>query len=122
MESGLLRAKPIIAIMYGFAYNESVKILRLLVWYTAFSYIGSARTIWIYAEGRQRLLCLMNFLGALVNICLNWILIPIWGVSGAAFASLVTQAFTNVILGWILPAMRRNNAILTRAVRLQGLW
>ncbi len=117
-----IMAKPIIAIMYGFAYNESVKILRLLVWYTAFSYIGSARTIWIYAEGRQRLLCLMNFLGALVNICLNWILIPIWGVSGAAFASLVTQAFTNVILGWILPAMRRNNAILTRAVRLQGLW
>ena len=92
------------------------------MWYTAFSYIGSARLIWIYAEGRQRLLCVMNFLGALVNIGLNWILIPIWGVPGAAFASLVTQIFTNVILGWILPSIRQNNVILVRAVRLRGLW
>lgn len=114
-------AKPIIAIMYGSAYKESVGILRLLVWYTAFSYIGSARLIWIYAEGQQRLLCVMNFLGALVNIGLNWILIPIWGVFGASFASLVTQIFTNVILGWFLPLIRRNNSILIRAVKLQGL-
>ena len=114
-------AKPIIAIMYGSAYKESVGILRLLVWYNAFSYIGSARMIWIYAEGQQRLLCVMNFLGALVNIGLNWILIPIWGVFGAAFASLVTQIFTNVILGWFLPLIRRNNSILIRAVKLQGL-
>lgn len=115
-------AKPIVWIMYGSAYDGSVGILRLLVWYTAFSHIGSARMVWIYAEGRQRLLCLMNFWGAMVNIGLNWILIPVWGASGAAFASLVTQFFTNFILDWLLPSMRPNHAILMRSIRLRELW
>lgn len=115
-------AKPIVLIMYGNAYHASVGILRLLVWYTAFSYIGSARMIWIYAEGKQRLLCLVNLLGALVNITLNWILIPYAGTIGAALASLITQGFTNVILGWLIPSLRKNNALLLRGIRLQGIW
>ena len=115
-------AEPIIVLLYGQAYRESAGILRLLVWYSAFSYIGSARLIWIYAENKQRLLCLLNLLGALCNILLNWTLIPRWGVRGAAFASLVTQAFANVLLGWLLPQIRPNQAILMRAVRLCGLW
>lgn len=115
-------AKPIIRIMYGAAYDGSISILRLLVWYTAFSYIGSARMIWIFAEGQQRLLCLMNFMGAVLNIVLNRMLIPIWGASGAAFASLVTQIFANFLLDWLLPTMRPNHRILMRAIRLHELW
>lgn len=115
-------AKPVIRIMYGSAYDESIGILRLLVWYTAFSYIGSARIVWIFAEGKQRLLCLMNFMGAVLNIVLNRMLIPVWGASGAAFASLLTQIFTNFLLDWILPVMRPNHRILMRAIRLHGLW
>lgn len=113
-------AKPIIHIMYGAAYEASVGILRLLVWYTAFSYVGSVRLIWIYAEGKQHLLCLMNFLGALFNILLNWMLIPRWGVGGAAFASLITQFFTNFVLGWVFPQIRGNNEMIIRGLQLKG--
>lgn len=115
-------AKPVVAILYGSAYEESVEILRLLVWYTAFSYIGSARMVWIYAEGRQRLLCGMNFLGAMVNIGLNGVMIPVLGGSGAALASLMTQAFTNFILDGLLPSMRANHRVLMRGIRLRRLW
>lgn len=113
-------AKPIIHIMYGAAYEASAEILRLLVWYTAFSYVGSVRLIWIYAEEKQHLLCLMNFLGALFNILLNWMLIPRWGVGGAAFASLITQFFTNFALGWVFPQVRRNNMLIVRALKIRG--
>lgn len=113
-------ADPIIRVMYGAAYEASAETLRLLVWYTAFSYIGSVRLIWIYAEGKQHLLCLMNLLGALVNILLNWLLIPRWGIGGAAFASLITQFFTNIVLGWVFPQIRRNNMLIVRALKIKG--
>ena len=107
-------ARPMVYLLYGAAYGPSVGVLKLLIWYTAFSYIGSARTIWILAEGKQRLLWKINLCGALVNILLNWILIPVWGIEGAAFASLVTQMFTNVGIGFIMPALRKNNELLLR--------
>lgn len=109
-----LLARPMVYLLYGAAYGPSVNVLRLLVWYTAFSYIGSARSIWILAEGKHRLLWKINFCGALVNILLNWLLIPAYGINGAAFASLVTQMFTNVGIGFIMPALRQNNALLLR--------
>ena len=110
-----LFARPMVYLLYGAAYEPAISVLRLLIWYTAFSYIGSARTIWILAEGKHRLLWKINLCGALVNIFLNGLLIPVYGIEGAAFASLVTQMFTNVGIGFIMPALLENNRLLLRA-------
>lgn len=109
-------AKPVVYLLYGVAYEPAVGVLRLLVWYTAFSYIGSARTVWILAEGKHTLLWKINLCGALVNVFLNWLLIPSWGIEGAAFASLVTQMFNNVGIGFIMPALRKNNQLLVQGI------
>lgn len=107
-------------ILYGAEYYPSAGILQLLVWYTAFSYIGSARTIWILGEGKHHLLWKLNLAGVLTNVFLNAILIPRWGAMGAALASLVTQFFTNVFIGFIVPSLRVNNKLILLA--LNPVW
>lgn len=109
-------AKIIINILYGNDYASSVDALRLIVWYTTFSYIGSVRNIWILAEGKQKLLWILNLSGALLNVVLNYILIPVWGIMGASFASLITQFFTNVLMGFIIKPIRRNNALMGKGL------
>ena len=109
-------AKIIINILYGNDYASSVDALRLIVWYTTFSYIGSVRNIWILAEGKQKLLWILNLSGALLNVVLNYILIPVWGIMGASFASLITQFFTNVVMGFIIKPIRRNNALMGKGL------
>lgn len=109
-------AKPVVQILYGAAYAPSVPVLQVLVWYTAFSYIGSARTVWILAEGKHKLLWKINLCGAAVNILLNSLLIPRQGIVGAAVASLVTQAVTNVGLGFVLTSLKQNNRYLLRSL------
>ena len=42
------------------------------------------------------------------------LLIPIMGISGAAIASIITQFFTNVFVGYLIPAFRPNNKLLVR--------
>lgn len=105
-------ANIIVRIIYGEAYLPSVGILRVIVWYTTFSYIGAVRDIWIMAENKQKILWKINLFGALANVVLNLCFIPIWGGTGAALASLITQIFTNVILGYIIKSIRKNNRLM----------
>ncbi|MBE5800732.1 MAG: flippase [Clostridiales bacterium] len=107
-----LFARPMVYIVCGQAYEGSVRTLQIIVWYTAFSYIGSARNVWIMAEGKQNLLWFINLCGAVGNILLNLLMIPVWGIEGAAVASLITQIFVNVIMGFWLRPLRDNNLLL----------
>ena len=111
-----LLAKPVISILYGGQYAPATDALRLVVWYTTFSYMGSVRNIWILAEGKQKYLWIINLSGALTNVVLNALMIPYWGIMGAAAASLITQMFTNFILGFILRPISDNNRIMLKGL------
>ncbi len=111
-----LLAGFIIKIIYGSAYAQSAVALQIVVWYTTFSYIGSVRNIWILANGKQHYLWSINMSGAIANIVINAALIPVIGINGAAVASLVTQFFTNVIIGYIIKDIRPNNAIMVKGL------
>ena len=109
-----LFAPLIVNILYGVEYQNTIGILQILVWYTTFSYLGSVRNIWILAEDKQRYLWIINLSGALTNVVLNAILIPLLGGSGAAIASLITQVFTNVIIGFLIKPIVYNNKLMLK--------
>lgn len=106
----------IIKIMYGEEFAASVNALRIVVWFTTFSYLGSVRNVWMLAENKQKYLWIINLSGALGNVILNLILIPIMGVNGAAVASLCTQIFANVIIGYIVRPISFNNKLMVRGL------
>ena len=106
----------IVRILYGSDYAAAVPALRIAAWYTTFSYIGSVRNIWILAEGKQKYLLFINMFGAVANVALNFLLIGKFGINGAAFASLITQIFTNVVIGFIFKDIRQNNYIMLKSL------
>lgn len=110
-------AKPIVYILYGEEYAPAATILAVAVWFVTFSYYGSVRNVWILAEGKQKYLFGINVTGAVANVILNFALIPIWGGVGAAIASVITQFFTNVIIGFILKPIRRNNYLMLKSLK-----
>lgn len=111
-----LFAGLIIRILYGDSYLPAVPVLQILVWNTAFSYMGYVRNIWLLAEEKHKNLFIINLCGALTNLALNACLIPRWGACGAAFASVLTQIVTNFIMGFILKPIRPNNRLLLRGL------
>lgn len=111
-----LLSRFVILILYGEAYMAAVPMLRVSVWYITFSFLGVVRNIWLLAEGKQKYLWIINLGGALANILLNLCLIPLWGGIGAAAASVITQVFTNVLVGWIIPSIRDNNRLMMAAL------
>lgn len=109
-------ADYVVYYVYGPQYVQTVPVLKIIVWYSTFSFYGGAKDVWILAEGKQRYLLVLNLMGALANIFLNWLLIPWWGISGAAIASVVTQMITNVGFGFIVAPLRHNNILLLQSI------
>jgi len=109
-----LLAGVIITILYGKAYLPAVPVLRILVWNTAFSYMGFVRNIWILGENKHAVLWKINLSGALISIILNVVLIRLWGACGAAIASVGVQIFTNFVMGFVLKPIRPNNRLLLK--------
>ena len=107
-----IAARFIITMLYGEEYSLASGALRIVVWYTTFAYLGSVRNIWILAKNKQKYLWIINMSGAIANVVLNFALIPLCGLHGAAAASLITQIFTNVIIGYIIRPISYNNKIM----------
>ena len=111
-----------IRIFYGDAYLLSVAPLRIIVWYVCFSYLGVARDAWIMCYNRQKYLKYLYFLSALTNIILNYFLIPLWGTSGAALASLLTQISSVCVFPMIFKELRPNVKLMIDAVMLKDVF
>lgn len=116
-----LVAPWLIVLLYGEAYRPAVAPLRVVVWYTAFSYLGVARNTWMVCQNVQQYLQILYIIAAVLNVILNLLLIPLWGAAGAALASLVTQIATTMIIPFFIPALRANGKLMVEAVLLRGL-
>lgn len=114
-------ARPIIYILYGTAYLPSVIPLRIVTWYTAFSYLGVARNAWIVCYNRQNKLKYIYVSAALFNVVFNLIFIPSMGASGAALGSLLAQVITTMVVPFFMPSLRENSVMMVEAICLKGI-
>lgn len=112
---------PVIKILYGEAYLPAVNVLKIVTWYTAFSYLGVARNAWIVAEGKQKYLKYIYTVAALLNVIINFALIPVMGAEGAALASLITQVLTSIVLPLFIKELRPNAKLMLEAIILKGI-
>lgn len=113
-------AELVIWILYGSAYMPSAMPLRIVSWYTAFSYLGVARNAWIVCENKQHHLIKLYAAAAIGNVALNYLLIPIWGASGAALASLAAQVLTGIVVPFFIKDLRENARLMLEGIGLKG--
>lgn len=111
----------IVRILYGKAYLPTVAPLRIITWYTAFSYLGIARNAWIVSYNKQNYLIYLYVGSAVTNVILNAICIPFLGASGAAMASLITQMSTIIVFPTLIKDLRPNVKIMLDAIRLKDV-
>ena len=109
-------AKWIVQIIYGSEYAYTATILQVSVWYMTFSFLGVVRNIWILSENKHKYLWVINLCGAMANVVMNALLIPCLDAVGAAIASVVTQIFTNVFMGYIIRPLRYNNKLMLQSL------
>jgi O-antigen/teichoic acid export membrane protein len=96
-----LLSKPLILLIYGPEFIEAVHVLTILIWSRIFSLMGSVRSIWLTMEGLGQYQVTFVGIAAVTNVLLNIVLIPKYGATGAAIATLLAEmgsAFFAVLL------------------------
>lgn len=82
----------LITLLYGAAYKDAGQVLMIHIWAGVFVSIGVASGSWFISENLQRYTFYRTSLGAIINVILNLILIPIFGLIGAATATVIAQS------------------------------
>lgn len=113
--------KWIIYIMYGSDYLPATSSLQISAWYTMFAMLGTARGIWIVCEDKAKYVKYYLGIGAVINIILNYLLIPQFGPGGAAAATLLTQIFTAVFAPALFKETRPYTKNVLEAFVLKGI-
>lgn len=80
----------IIGFAYGDRYDTASGILVIHGWNCLFAFLGVSRSQALITEGFFVFSMCATLLGAISNIVLNWIFIPIYEANGAATASLIS--------------------------------
>lgn len=117
----MLFGRIAIVFVYGAEYEPSATLLKIIAWYTIFSYLGVARNAWVVCTDNQKYLKYMYFSAAVINVLLNLCFIPVWGAVGAAYASLLTQILSSMILPCFIKTMRPNAKLMAEAFVLRGI-
>jgi O-antigen/teichoic acid export membrane protein len=87
-----LFSKHIIYFLYGERFIEASPVLAILVWASLFVFIGVGTSQWFLTENLQNLSFHRTLYGAIINIILNFILIPFFGIIGASISTIISYA------------------------------
>jgi len=96
----------LIAIAFGGAYIESAEIVNIVIWTGIFSAIGSVSARYFIAEEMEQKFAFRTAVAALLNVILNLALIPVYGIKGAAVATLFCTFFANYLMDYFDPDLK----------------
>jgi len=90
-------ANRVVILLFGPAYLEAGSILSIHIWTSVFVFLGISAGIFFTINNLGKKFLHRTILGCALNIILNILLIPLYGVNGAAIATLLSQFLVNYL-------------------------
>lgn len=87
-----------VELIFGKSYAEATNILLIQLLGLVFMANAGLRSSYLTISSNQRIIMVTTFFSAIANIVMNYFLIPVFHVAGAAFASVITQMLSLLIL------------------------
>ena len=106
----------LVTLVYGAVYGESSQVLIIHIWTGVFVFLGVAFSRYLMVENLNGKMFYRTFLGAVINILLNYVLIPRYGINGAAFATLFAQFIVNYGIDFFDKALYEQLKLKTYAI------
>lgn len=110
-------ASPLIYKSFKPAFATAAPVLSVHVWGSLFVFLGVASGQFLIAEGFNKLTFVRTGLGAVVNIVLNFLLIPTMGMMGTAIAT-VAAYFSATFIILFIPKTRPQGIMMLKSLFL----
>jgi O-antigen/teichoic acid export membrane protein len=115
-------AGSMVPLLFGVSYVKAAAMLVGLVWAGLFINLTMARNYYLTAMNWTRLHFITDFLGCVLNVSLNFYLIPRYGGMGAVIASCISYWFVVHGTCFIFAPLRRTGVMLTKALIFPKPW
>jgi O-antigen/teichoic acid export membrane protein len=87
-----LLARPIINLIYGPGFDTAIPALQIMIWAVVFAFINVPNARLVLVRNRQQQAGWMTGISLVINVVLNLLLIPRYGIIGAAVARTTATA------------------------------
>jgi len=89
--TGTIVSSTVVRLLFGSSYFSSVPLLRLLIWTVVPTFLHYALAYFLIAIGRQQVVPISAFVGVVVSLTCNFLLVPRLGALGAVYSSAATE-------------------------------
>lgn len=117
----ILLSTIVIPMLFGEKYIASIHVSNVTVFSSMFACLGGAVTNYLITVRLGYLRLYRAIIGVIVNLILNLIWIPKYGIIGAAYASLVSQVFAAWLSNFMSIKTRDCFWVQTKSIFLIGL-
>lgn len=93
-----LFSKQIVLLLYDKSYANSIIVFKILLWTSFFAYLSCVFSYTLYAMNRQIIYTKVLALCLVINIILNFLLIPKYSYIGASVAAVIPQFLQFLLL------------------------
>lgn len=115
-------AGPIVRFLFGEEFSRSGLMLSVLIWAGLFTNLGIARSSFLTTMNWTKVHFLTVFAGCLINVSLNYLLIPEYGGMGAVIASCIAYWFAAHGACFFYKPLHRTGYMLTKAIIYPKVW
>ncbi len=110
----------LIEFLYGEQFNKSGIVLMIHIWAGVFVFLSVVNDKWFYIENKASILTFKVLTGAVSNILLNIILIPIYGIEGAAIATIISYSISVLWSDLLFRSLKKIFIMKIRSITLSG--
>ncbi|MDB4828652.1 flippase [Gammaproteobacteria bacterium] len=106
-----LFSETIILLLFGISYSEAIIYLEIVVWIAPIAAIGSISTRHLIGIGKEKKVFYRTITGLIINIFLNLLMIPRFGLMGAIISTGVCIFITHILFTFLdkeLSSIRSN--------------
>ena len=111
----------VILLLYGKEYLAGTAALRIVVWYYGLSTMSTLNQVYLANDGKNRYINLFCIVGLVTDVVLNFTLIPIMGINGAAIATLITHIVIQIVMPYAFKETREIAVCIIRGALLQDV-
>lgn len=111
-----------INLLYGVSYDRAAPILTIHIWASAFIFMRAILSKWLIAEDLYMFSLVTHGTGAVANVAINIVLIPLYGGIGAAVATVISYAAASYFALFLHRKTWPAAGMMTRAIVAPVRW
>ena len=109
-------ADYIVISLFGSKYIESSNILVLYIWSIVFVFLSNGSWGYYLNENLEKFSTIRLIIGAIINIILNIYFIELYGLIGAAYATLISYSISGYFVNYFFKKTRTNFYLQTKSL------